>query len=145
MEKEIYLILGILLSGIITIINSFFVQNKQDKREFKKDLLTEQKHAYYDVIYTLQDFMNNDENVDKFKELQKAYIKLSLYGDNIPASEMNKYYIAFTNSMKDSSCKPLTHEEHCSYHEKIVNGIRRSLKLNVLDSWYIVPLDIRDN
>ncbi|MFV8343607.1 hypothetical protein [Flavobacterium sp. XS2P39] len=125
-----------LVGSFIPTIFTYFKTKDQFQFELKKDLLANQKSVYDGILIALQNMINNQGN-EEFEALQKASIKLAIYGDNNSAKAMNEYYNEVTKSGRNARI-PLTKEEHKEYQEKIINGIRQNLGLNKLDSFEIV-------
>ncbi len=125
-----------LVGALIPTLFAYFKTKNQNKFELKKDLLANQKVVYDEILIALQNMVSNQGN-EEFKALQKASIKLAIYGDNASSKAMNDYYIGVTKSAQNLR-KPLTKDEHKNYHKRIINGIRKNLGLEEFDSFEIV-------
>ena len=125
-------LLGALIPTIITYLNN----KEQNELELKRDLLNNQKNAYKQLMLSLQKLINNFTD-DDFKELQKAIIEFSIYGDNLSSKAMNIYYSEMTNA--SNGLRPLlSNVEHKQFQMEIMNGIRKNLGLEEFESFEIV-------
>lgn len=125
-----------LIGSLIPTLFTYFKNKEQNEFELKKDLLTNQKVVYDEIMIALQNIINNQRN-EEFKALQKASIKLAIYGDNDSSKAMNEYYNELTKNGQGLRI-PLTKDEHKTFHERIINGIRKNLGLETFDSFEIV-------
>lgn len=125
-----------LIGSLIPTLLSYFKNKDQNEFELKKDLLVNQKVVYDEILIALQNMINNQGN-EEFKALQKASIKLAIYGDNNSSNAMNDYYNDVIKAGQNLR-KPLTKDEHKNYQERIINGIRQNLGLEKFDSFEIV-------
>ncbi len=125
-----------LIGSLIPTLLTYFKNKDQNEFELKKDLLVNQKVVYDEILIALQNMINNQGN-EEFKALQKASIKLAIYGDNNSSKAMNDYYNDVTKAGQNLR-KPLTKDEHKNYQERIINGIRQNLGLEKFDSFEIV-------
>ena len=132
-------LIGSLIPTIITFLNN----KEQNSFELKRDLLNNQKGVYGEIMIALQNVINKQGN-EEFRELQKASIKLSIYGDNSSSKAMNEYYNEITKSGQQLR-KPLTPEEHKIFQMRIINGIRKNLGLEKFDSFEIVGFRPENN
>lgn len=125
-----------LVGGLIPTIITYLNNKEQNQFELKKDLLNKQKEVYSEIIISLQNMINH-QGTQEFKELQKAAIKLSIYGDNSSSKSMNKYYNEVTK-IGQNLRTPLTKEEHKQFQLEIINGMRNNLGLDKFDNFEIV-------
>jgi anionic cell wall polymer biosynthesis LytR-Cps2A-Psr (LCP) family protein len=125
-----------LIGSLIPTLFTYLKNKEQNEFELKKDLLENQKIVYDEILIALQNMINHQGN-EEFKALQKASIKLAIYGDNDSTKAMNEYYNELTKSGQNLR-SPLIKEEHKNYQKRIINGIRKNLGLEELDSFEIV-------
>ena len=125
-----------LVGSLIPTLFTYFKAKDQNEFELKKNLLANQKGVYDEILIALQNMINNQGDKE-FRELQKASIKLAIYGDNDSSKAMNEYYNEVIKSGQKSR-SPLTKDEHKKYHKKIINGIRKNLGLEKFESFEIV-------
>lgn len=125
-----------LVGSLIPTLFTYFKTKEQNEFELKKDLLANQKVVYDEILIALQNMINNQGN-EEFKALQKASIKLAIYGDNDSSNAMNDYYNEVTKSGQNLR-DPLTKDEHKNYQKMIINGIRKNLGLEEFESFEIV-------
>lgn len=128
--------LSALCGGLIGSIASVVVnwQNISGERKNKQiDLKTE---SYIEFINSMQDLMNtfNDNNFHRFQE---AICKILIIADKETAKNINGYYKALIQSV---STKPLNNEQHNEFQNKIINSIRKDLKISKdeIDDVYLV-------
>jgi len=125
-----------LVGALIPTLFTYFKNKEQNKFELKKGLLENQKVVYDEILIALQNMINHQGN-EEFKALQKASIKLAIYGDNDSSKAMNDYYNEVTKSGQ-SLRNPLSKDEHKNYQKRIINGIRKNLGLEEFDTFEIV-------
>lgn len=125
-----------LIGSLIPTVIAFLKNKEQNDFELKRDLLNNQKGVYGEIMIALQNVINKQGD-NEFRELQKASIKLSIYGDNSSSKAMNDYYNEITKSAQQSR-KALTKDEHKMFQMRIINGIRQNLGLEKFDSFEIV-------
>mgnify|MGYP006078721413 CR=1 FL=1 len=125
-----------LIGGLIPTLFAYFNTKNQNEFELKKDLLANQKNVYNEVLIALQNIINNS-GVEETKAFQKTTNKLAIYGDNVSAKAMNDYYNELINNIQKLR-EPVTRAEHRKYQKRIINGIRKNLGLEELNSFEIV-------
>lgn len=125
-----------LIGSLIPTLISYFNNKIQNDFELKKDLRQNQKEVYNDIMIALQEMINKQET-ETFYVLQKATIKLAIYGDNKSSKAMNKYYDEIVKSAQKKR-PPLTPEEHKKHQENLINGMRENLGLDNFDSFEVV-------
>jgi hypothetical protein len=124
-----------IIGGIIPTLSAYFNTKNQNEFELKKDLIANQKNVYDEVLIALQNIINNS-GVEENKAFQKASNKLAIFGDNASAKAMNDYYYELINAQKLGV--PVTTDEHRNYQKRIINGIRKNLGLEELNSFEIL-------
>lgn len=140
MENTIFIAIisasSALVGSFIPNLFTYLKTKDQNKFELKMDLLANQKIVYNEILIALQNMINKQGN-EQFVELQKASIKLAIYGDNVSSKAMNEYYNELTDSAKGIR-NTLTEVENIEYQKRIINGIRNNLGLEEFDSFKIV-------
>ena len=125
-----------LVGSLIPTIFNFLNNKTQNGFTLKRDLLENQKNVYWVIMIALQNIINkNGEN--EFLELQKAAIKLSIYGDNNSSKAINNYYNELVKSAQGTR-DLLTSDEHRNFQKSIINGMRNNLGLDEFESFEIV-------
>jgi len=125
-----------LLGSLIPTVVNYFLNRQQNKFELNKELIAKQKEIYGELINTLQEFINNTQN-DQFLNLQKAGLKVAMFGDNVTSQAFNSYYRELVRFAQGAR-QQLTQEEHVDYQSRIINGIRNHFGLNEFDQFEFV-------
>ncbi|WP_073552760.1 hypothetical protein [Elizabethkingia meningoseptica] len=125
------------LIGALTpnIINLFTEKGKR-KFEIKKELLNKQQEIYQESMFALQSFMNN-QSPENIENLQKAIIKVSIFGDDKTSKNINDYFLAIVNSNLDESML-LSLVQHEKFHLDIMNSIRNKMGFNKFDNFKLI-------
>lgn len=140
MENTIFIAListsAALIGALIPTLFTYFNNKNQNKFELNKNLLEKQKDTYVEIMFALQEIINHQGNIE-FYALQKAAIKLSIYGDNSSSKTINLYYNQIVKAAQKERAE-LTREEHQLFHKSIINGMRQNLGLEKLEFFELV-------
>ena len=126
-----------LLGSLIPTIVGYLNSKSQREFEVKKALLEKQRQIYSELMLSLQQMMNNQTNED-FLVLQRAILLVSIYGDDSTSLALNEYYTALIAQEQPGACR-LNDAQFEYHHKRILNGMRKSLGLQPLSSFKIVP------
>lgn len=125
-----------LIGALIPTLIGYITTRQQNKFELSQDLLQKQKEVYWELIESLQDIINVTQN-EQFLNLQKSVLKVSMYGDNVTALALNKYFNELIQSAQGVRTL-LSNEEHVKHQTQIINGIRNNFGLAAFDNYEIV-------
>jgi len=125
-----------LLGSFIPTIIGYLNNRSQREFEIMKALRDKQSQIYADLMLSLQKVINTQSS-ENFFELQKAVMQVSIYGDNQTSVALNEYYSAIIESSQPGGT-PLVKEQHQDYQQKVLNGMRASLKLQPLPTFEII-------
>jgi hypothetical protein len=141
MKTEIFISIvaatSALLGSLIPTIINYLNNRNQNRFEVQRTLLEKQKEVYNDLLFALQYIMNNPTDPNAFREFQKSVNQISIYGDNNTAVSVNNYYRELVSISRNKRVL-LTQEEHKTYQEQIVNGMRKHLGLSTFEDFELV-------
>jgi hypothetical protein len=126
-----------LLGAVIPTIFNYLNNKRQREFEAKKVILKKQKAAYFDLLESMQDMINNQTDQASFLRLQKCGIKVAIYGEDSAAHEFLHYYSELVRSANGQG-KILDGEEHRLHQMRMLNSMRRSLGLGELSAFEII-------
>ena len=106
-------------SAIPTLFN-YWNNNKQRDFEIKKALLDKQKDAYLELLLTLQNLINHQDDQNHFFRLQTAGLQVAIYGNKEASKAFLDYYYDLVHQSQGGR-EPLTTEEHQCYQAQILN------------------------
>ncbi|WP_321437279.1 hypothetical protein [uncultured Bacteroides sp.] len=124
-----------LLGGAIPSIINYFSISKQKNIELNSKLKEQQKDLYLKYLLVLQKGINEMTN-ENFLELQNINLEIALYGDDKTSKLANQYYTTLVNQSNNNI--PMDPESHKEFQSKIFNAMRKHLKLDTYEEFYII-------
>lgn len=136
-QVAVIALMSALLGAVVTAFVNYWFQQRY---ESKKQIREKQKEVYYNFLNALQALVNDSSSRTIFYDFQKAVNAVCLYGDNKTSLAVKEYYEALVDSANNNT--RLTSDEHTVYGTKIINAMRKSLKLNEFDEFNIIRLSL---
>jgi len=128
-------VLSALLGSVIPTAFNYWNNKQQRSFELQKSLLSTQKDLYLELMLSLQEIINHQEN-QQFYKLQECAIKAAIYGDNATSQAFYKYYNDIIHLAQNK--RGLTPQEHQKHQSKILNSMRESLGLKPINEFEII-------